>query len=144
LSAGRAQLPGGIIHRTRHWLIEHCIGPLSLGTLIVKPKRHVVAVVDLSEDEAMELGPVLRDASAVARDLVHADQVYNCLWSHAGGVPGHIHYVIQPVRREEGRSDTGHYGPALQMALFTKGQPPEPNDVATIADRAREAFRMRC
>jgi hypothetical protein len=41
LSAGRAPLPGGLIHRTQHWLVEHCIGPLGIGTLIVKPERHV-------------------------------------------------------------------------------------------------------
>lgn len=27
------------IHETTHWLVEHCVGPLGLGTLIVKPRR---------------------------------------------------------------------------------------------------------
>lgn len=141
LSAGRVPLPGGTIHETRHWRIEHCVGPLGLGTLIVKPKRHVVTVADLTEGEADELGPVLRDSSRVARDLVGADQVYNCLWSHAGGKPGHIHYVVQPVRHQDISSGTGLYGPALQVALFTSGQVPDTNDIATVADRARRAFR---
>src|SRR5450631_2132258 len=65
LSDGRSQLPGGLIHRTRHWRVEHCVGPLGLGTLIVKPERHVTAVDALTPDEALELGPLLRLTSAV-------------------------------------------------------------------------------
>jgi diadenosine tetraphosphate (Ap4A) HIT family hydrolase len=65
--------------------------------LIVKPKRHVTSVADLDDAEATELGPLLQRASTVARDLVGAEQVYNCLWLHAGGVPVHIHFVVQPV-----------------------------------------------
>src|SRR5438270_12275711 len=102
LADGRRHLPGGRIHRTVHWVVEHCVGPLGLGTLIVKPERHVTAVADLSPGEAAELGPLLRQASAVAHELAGdpsdpVEQVYNCLWSHAGGRPVHIHYVIQPV-----------------------------------------------
>jgi diadenosine tetraphosphate (Ap4A) HIT family hydrolase len=139
LSAGRLPLPGGLIHRTEHWRIEHCVGPLGLGTLIVKPDRHVTAVADLSDAEAIELGPLLRRASAVARELVDAEQVYNCLWSHAGGVPVHIHYVVQPVTGEQMR-DVGVHGPALQVAMFTAGVALDPGDVDRVADRARRLF----
>ena len=66
LAAGRTPLPGGRIHETTHWLVEHCIGPLGPGTLIVKPRRHVTSVAALSEEEAAELAPLLRAASAVA------------------------------------------------------------------------------
>lgn len=48
LSNGRRALPGGLIHRSTLWLVEHCIGPLGLGTLIVKPERHLTSVADLS------------------------------------------------------------------------------------------------
>src|SRR5580658_1773408 len=106
LAAGRRPLPGGLLHRTEFWLVEHCIGPLGLGTLIVKPERHVTAVADLTEAESGELGRLLQRTSAIARDLAGADQVYNCLWSHAGGLPVHIHYAVQPVTRDQ----AAHYG----------------------------------
>src|SRR6516162_6159694 len=120
LSTGLHTLPGGMIHRSRFWLVEHCIGPLGLGTLIVKPERHVTSVADLSEAEALELGPLLRRASQVVRDLIPAQQVYNCLWSHAGGAPVHIHYVVQPVTADQ-MALYGAHGPALQVAMFTHG-----------------------
>lgn len=96
-----AALPGGQIAVTEYWVIEHCIGPLDLGTLILKPKRHVTAVADLADEETTELGPLLRRCSQLAATLTGAEQVYDMLWSHADGVPGHVHYVIQPVTRAQ-------------------------------------------
>jgi diadenosine tetraphosphate (Ap4A) HIT family hydrolase len=128
-----------MIHRSRFWLVEHCIGPLGLGTLIVKPERHVTSVADLSEAEALELGPLLRRASQVVRDLIPAQQVYNCLWSHAGGAPVHIHYVVQPVTADQ-MALYGAHGPALQVAMFTHGDAPNADDVQRFADSARTWF----
>jgi diadenosine tetraphosphate (Ap4A) HIT family hydrolase len=141
LAAGRLPLPGGLIHRTDSWLVEHCVGPLGLGTLIVKPERHVTAVADLSPSESAELGPLLRQASWVASQLVPAEQVYNCLWSHAGAIPGHIHYVVQPVTRDQMGPDDRH-GPGLQMEMFGAGVTPDAADVDAIADRARQLFAV--
>jgi diadenosine tetraphosphate (Ap4A) HIT family hydrolase len=120
-------------------VVEHCVGPLGLGTLIVKPERHVTAVADLNDAEAAELGPLLRLAARVATVLVDADQVYTCLWSHAGAVPGHVHYVVQPVTAEQ-VAETGLHGPALQMQLFRDNQAPPESSVAELAERARALF----
>ena len=139
LSSGKQPLPGGLIYRTDHWLVEHCIGPLGLGTLIVKPERHVTAVAELSAEESQELGPLLRLSSSVAVQLVGADQVYNCLWSHAGGVPVHVHFVIQPITKAQ-MTAFGVHGPDLQTAMFSRGEMPDHADVERIADQARRLF----
>lgn len=139
LADGRLPLPGGVVHATDHWLVEHCVGPLPVGTLIVKPQRHVVHVWDLDEDEAAELGPLLRTASAVVADITAPEQVYVCLWSHAGGKPGHIHFVVQPVSREA--MDTHQaYGPPLQVAMFAVGEMPDRAAVEAFCERARRRF----
>jgi diadenosine tetraphosphate (Ap4A) HIT family hydrolase len=142
LGSGRIPLPGGLIHRTPRWLVEHAVGPLGLGTLIVKPARHVVRVGDLTDEEAAELGPLLRDASRIAAQLVDADQVYNCLWSHAGRTPVHIHYVVQPVTRAD-MTRLDEVGPRLQAAMFSDGILPDAEDVQRIAARAKAAFQSR-
>jgi diadenosine tetraphosphate (Ap4A) HIT family hydrolase len=139
LSRGERELPGGLIYRTDHWLVEHCVGPLGIGTLIVKPERHVTSVGDLLEKEATELGPLLRQASAVAGQLVAADQVYNCLWSHAEGRPIHIHYVVQPVTKQQ-TSTLGLHGPQLQAAMFSAGELPGRGEIEAIAATARRLF----
>jgi hypothetical protein len=48
LSAGRLPLPGGLICATNWWRVEHCVGPLGVGTLLVKPKRHITQVAELT------------------------------------------------------------------------------------------------
>lgn len=139
LTAGRSPLPGGEIHRTARWAVEHCIGPLGLGTLVVKPLRHLVHVADLDADEADEMGPLLHRAAQVVTELVAPEQVYVSLWSHADGVPGHIHYVVQPVTRPV-MDLLGTRGPALQAAMFRANVAPAADAVAAISDRARALF----
>lgn len=139
LSAGRRPLPGGLISASKHWRVEHCVGPLGVGTLLVKPTRHVTRVAELTSDEAREMGPLLRRAAGVVDRLVEPDQTYVCLWSHAGGEPVHIHYVVQPVTRSQ-MDAHGRLGPHLQGALFDAGVAPDPELVAAFAERARAAF----
>ena len=138
LADGRVALPGGVIHETRHWFVEHCVGPLGVGTLIVKPKRHVVHVANLDEDEARELGPLLPRTASIVTALSSPDQVYVCLWSHQGGTPVHIHFVVQPVSSEE-RNRLGG-GAYLQAAMFRANELPDVSAVAAFAERARSAF----
>jgi diadenosine tetraphosphate (Ap4A) HIT family hydrolase len=140
LSEGRLPLPGGVIHETRHWIVEHCVGPLGLGTLVVKPRRHVVHVADLDEDEASELGPLLRRAARSATDVTAPAQVYVTLWSHAGGEPDHIHWVVQPVTRAQMR-EHGLVGPRLQVAMLEGGVRPAADEVERIAEQLRTLFR---
>lgn len=136
LADGTRPLPGGLIHQTHGWRVEHCTGPLGVGTLIVKPKRHVLYVSELNDDEATEMGPLLHQTATAVRELTDAQQVYICLWSHG---PVHIHYVVQPALAEtiEG---FGVYGPKMQAAQFLRGEVVDPTPAAAFADRARNWF----
>ncbi|MFC0601339.1 hypothetical protein [Streptomyces palmae] len=139
LIAGRVPLPGGVLARTGHWVVEHCVGPLGLGAVVVKPVRHVVHLAELTAEEAAELGPLLQRTSAAVSSVVRPEQVYACLWSHAGGVPGHIHFVVQPVRRED-LDRHGAYGPTLQAAMFAEGDRPSEVEVERMCGRLRAAL----
>jgi diadenosine tetraphosphate (Ap4A) HIT family hydrolase len=123
------------------WRVEHTVGPLGVGTLIVKPLRHVVYVADLTAEEAAELGPVLRTAASVVTELLQPEQVYVCLWSHAGegGGPGHIHFVIQPVSRALMDRHAAK-GPSLQVAMFQAGEPLDEDELEAFCDRARSRW----
>ena len=132
-------LPGGVLHETRHWRVEHCVGPLEIGALIVKPKRHVVRVSELEPEEAAELGGTLRAAAGAVDALIRPEQVYVTLWSHAGGVPVHIHWVIQPVTRAL-LDSFGLRGPHLQVAMFDRNETPAEAEVEAIAVEFREWF----
>ena len=139
LTSGATALPGGTIHRTDRWVVEHTVGPLNVGTLIVKPIRHVTHVADLEPDEIAQLGTLLHQTAALITELAEPDQVYVCLWSHADRQPGHIHFVVQPVGADDMRRFDAH-GPALQVAMFTSGEQPPIPEVEAFSSRAAAWF----
>jgi diadenosine tetraphosphate (Ap4A) HIT family hydrolase len=140
LAEGRLPLPGGRIAATEHWLVDHTVGPLGVGTLIVRPKRHVVHVSELAEDEAVELGPFLRTVTRALAALLDPEQIYVTLWSHAEAEPGHIHWVVQPVTIATMDEFGGIYGPHLQVAMFDRNDPPPPVEVEAVCSRLRGWF----
>jgi diadenosine tetraphosphate (Ap4A) HIT family hydrolase len=139
LAAGRRELPGGVIHESPRFLVEHCIGPLGVGTLLVKPRRHVTRVGELTEEESAELGRLLRRAAQVVDELAMPEQVYTCQWSHAGRTPVHVHWVVQPAKTAD-IDELDAFGTRLQRAMFDRGQELDPDEVADFAERARAIF----
>ena len=140
LTNGQALLLGGRVFQTAHWVVEHCVGALGVGALIVKPFRHTLHVSDLTAEEAAELGPLLQRTTHVIQTLASADQVYVCLWSHAGWEPVHIHFVLQPAWNGLRERYPGP-GPMLQLSMFSEGAALDPGAVQQFCDRARRAFQ---
>lgn len=117
------------------------MGPLGVGTLVVKPFRHCLHVAELSDHEVEELGPLLREVARCVEQLCDADQTYICLWSHAGWQPVHIHFIVQPALN----ADRGRFsapGPSLQAAMFSCGEQPALEQVLGFCERARGFFRL--
>jgi len=63
LIADPDRVPGGRVATIGGWVIEHCVGPLGVGTMVVKPERHVVHLSDLDPSEVAELGPALTNVA---------------------------------------------------------------------------------
>lgn len=139
LTAGRQPLPGGIILRADHWTVEHCIGPLGVGTLIVKPLRHVLRFADLTRDEAAEFGTLMQRVSEAVLAETGADQTYICEWSHAGFTPGHIHFVVQPAWNSQ-RERYALPGPFLQVAMFEENAPLAEVEVVAFCEKMRSGL----
>ena len=127
LMEGRRDLPGGRIYSSKHWVVEHCVGPFPLETLILKPRRHCLHIWELDDSETAELGTMLKKTTRVVYEIVDADQVYCLLWSHMNGQPGHIHFVLQPARNED-------WGKGIVWDT------PGAEQISPVADRARDCF----
>lgn len=140
LTHGRINLPGGQIHQTRHWVVEHCTGPLGVGTVIVKPLRHCLHIWELDHEESAELGPLLQQVAEVIQRLLTPDQVYVCLWSHGSWQPQHLHFVVQPVWQHQ-RERFTKQGPHLQAAMFASGESPERRAVEAFCEQARRLMQ---
>lgn len=141
LNARPDLVPGGRIATVGGWIVEHCVGPLGVGTVVVKPERHVTLLAALTPTEAAGLGPLLaRVARAVAEARAEAgdpaDQVYCCLWSHAQRRPGHVHFVVQPVSAGLVARFNAN-GPDLQAKMFELDERPDVAAATSAADRIR-------
>lgn len=133
--------PGGTLLATELWVVQHCTGPLPLGTLIVKPLRHVIHISELSAQEAEELGPLLRRVSAAVHTLCKADQVYVCAWGHRSWTANHVHFVVQPAWNAQSEQ-FDMPGPSLQARQLESGEPPPPPEVVAWCDEARQLLEM--
>lgn len=141
LLAGRRALPGGIVHQTPSWVVNHVVGPMNLGTLIVGARDHVVSVADLDAAAAAELGPLLRDTARVVEALCRPEQTYVCLWSHGTNGRKHLHIAVQPVTAGVVARHGGLRSEQLQARMLASGEEPDIAAVERFCAQARELFR---
>lgn len=137
LTKGKLHLPGGRVYSTEHWVVEHCAGPLGVGTLVVKPFRHCLHFWELNREELRELSPLMGKVSEAIQAILNPDQVYVCLWSHASWEAVHIHFVLQPVWNSL-KEIYPAQGPFLQAEMLKKNIKPPEEEVEVFCNRARE------
>jgi ATP adenylyltransferase len=142
LAAGRRHLPGGILYETTSWLVNHVVGAMNLGTLIVAPREHIVAVADLDDAAALDLGPVLRATARVVEALCQPEQTYVCLWSHGVDARKHLHFAVQPVTAAVLTRYGGVRAEELQARMLASGDEPDAAEVGRFCERARELFQV--
>jgi diadenosine tetraphosphate (Ap4A) HIT family hydrolase len=100
----------------------------------------VVRFRDLTPAEYSAFGRLVWLTTTALGDLLGPDQTYICQWAHAGWVPGHIHFVIQPAWDAQG--DTHERpGPFLQTDMFRANHPMPADEIEAFCERAREAIR---
>lgn len=140
IAAGRRDIPGGIVHGTPRWIVNHAVGRLNLGTLVVAPRDHVVAMADVDDDAARELGPLLRATAGVIEAICRPEQTYVCLWSHGKTERRHLHILVQPVTAALVAHHGGLRSEQLQVKIMTTGEPPDAADIERFCADARQRF----
>lgn len=92
--AGRIPAPGGVVFRNESWEVAHHTGPWTdPGELIVKARRHVESLAELTLGEAATLGPILRAAVAAVERVVRSERVYVASY---GERVRHVHFFLLP------------------------------------------------
>ena len=87
-----------------------------------------------------ELGPLLHRVTDTIRVILKPDQIYVCLWSHAGWKPGHLHFIIQPSWNHLKREHQ-HPGPFLQVDMFKANVLPSNKEIKAFCKKAKELIR---
>ena len=65
------------------------------GWLIITPLRHLQSIDELTDDEAVALGRLLRDASRALRTVTGCVKTYVMLFAEADGF-AHVHFHVVP------------------------------------------------
>jgi diadenosine tetraphosphate (Ap4A) HIT family hydrolase len=90
--------PGGIIYEDEIVYAGHAYrvagsDDVYLGYLIAEPKRHVVGLGELTDDEAASLGRLVNDLARVLRSREGAEHVYSFVAGDGGVEHLHVHVV---------------------------------------------------
>ena len=83
------------IFRTAAWDLVHSYNTALPGWLVLVARRHVEAIDELTDEEAAELGVLLRQTSAALREVTGCVKTYVCQFAEQAEHP-HVHFHVIP------------------------------------------------
>lgn len=102
-----------LIRRTPSWDIVHAFGTAIEGWLVLVTRRHITAVANMNDDEAAELGPLIKEVSRAVQQVVGCDKTYIVQFAEHAQHP-HVHVHVIPRR---GDLPHEHQGPRVFSLL---------------------------
>ena len=107
---GEAPLWDSIL-RTEFWDLVHSYNTSLPGWLVLVARRHMEAIDELTDEEAAELGLLLRRASAALRAITGCAKTYVIQFAEAAEHP-HVHFHVVPrmADQPEERRSVGIFG----------------------------------
>lgn len=127
------------IQRTPCWDVVHAYGTSIEGWLVLVVRRHIASVAELTDSEAAELGPLIRDVSAALRLVVGCQKTYVAQFAEDPAHP-HVHVHVIP-RYADQPADLR--GPRVFSQLGVPGQlavsEERRNDIALAIQRHLES-----
>ena len=108
--AGNAPL-WDCIHRTQYWDVVHSFNTALRGWLVLVARRHIEAIDELTEEEAVELGVLLRRVSLALKEVTGCLKTYVIQFAEAAEHP-HVHFHVIPrmADQPEDRRSTKIFG----------------------------------
>jgi diadenosine tetraphosphate (Ap4A) HIT family hydrolase len=101
--------PSSAIWLSDGWRVAHSFNSALLGWLVVVPRRHIESIHELSDDESVELGRLLRRASQALVDVVGCQKTYVMMFAEAAGF-NHVHFHVVPRAHD---LDAEHRGSSI-------------------------------
>ncbi len=99
------------IYRTAYWDVVHSFDTALPGWLVLVARRHITAVAELTEQEAAELGQLLRRTSLALSEATGCIKTYVIQFAERADHP-HVHFHVVPrmADQPEERSGTRIFG----------------------------------
>ena len=83
------------ILRTPYWDVVHSFDTAMPGWIVLVLRRHLTAIADLTEAEAIACGELQRQVSIALRDTVECERTYVAQFAE-GVEHRHVHYHVIP------------------------------------------------
>ncbi|MHA2130586.1 MAG: HIT family protein [Promethearchaeota archaeon] len=83
------------IVRTEYWDIVHSYPTALPGWLVLVVRRHITAVEELTDEEAKELGVLIRRVSIILKQITACEKTYVVQFAESPKHP-HVHFHIIP------------------------------------------------
>jgi diadenosine tetraphosphate (Ap4A) HIT family hydrolase len=83
------------IYRTPYWCVVHSFNTALPGWLVIVCRRHIAALDELTEAEAVDLGVLLRRVSLALREATGCVKTYVAQFAEAQGHQ-HVHVHVIP------------------------------------------------
>ena len=83
------------VMETKNWVVEHGYPTSIRGWMVIMPKRHVVAVHELTRDEMEEFGDLLQAVCLGQHELYETEKEYFVQYSEGEGY-SHLNIHIVP------------------------------------------------
>jgi diadenosine tetraphosphate (Ap4A) HIT family hydrolase len=103
------------ILRTEFWDLVHSYDTSLLGWLVLIARRHVASLSELTDNEAIELGPLIKAVSKALENITGCQKTYVAQFAESRQHP-HVHVHVIP-RMEDLPEDA--MGPAIFRQLGT-------------------------
>jgi diadenosine tetraphosphate (Ap4A) HIT family hydrolase len=121
--------------RVGGWRVAHDFNSSLPGWLVLAPLRHVLALAELTAEEALTLGDLLRKASIALTAVTGCEKTYVMLFAEADGFAHlHVHVVPRMADQPEDRR-----GPAV-FGYLTDGHPLSPERRDEVASALAAAW----
>jgi diadenosine tetraphosphate (Ap4A) HIT family hydrolase len=83
------------IRRTDSWDVVHASGTSIEGWMVLVVRRHITSVADMTDAEALELGPLIKAVSAALQEAVGCVKTYVVQFAEHPLHP-HVHVHVIP------------------------------------------------
>ena len=101
--------PWDAIYRSPHWDVVHSFDTSLVGWMVLVARRHIAAVDEMSDEEAVELGRLIRRVSLALKETTGCVKTYVIQFAEAAGHP-HVHFHIVPRMADQ---PDDHRGPKI-------------------------------
>jgi diadenosine tetraphosphate (Ap4A) HIT family hydrolase len=132
--AGQAPLWDAIL-RTQYWDVVHSYNTSLRGWLVLVARRHMAAIAEMTEAEAVELGSLMRRVSLALQEVTGCVKTYVIQFAEHPDHP-HVHFHIVPrlMDHPEARRSTNIFS-YLGVAPEERVSEATMNEVAVLVRR---------